>query len=261
MEWAELAKIYVEIGILGLCGILTVMIAYLGFKRSKEDNKNKDKRLENNQDKLDDRFDAMLKMIQEQNHAFQEQQLKNNEMLINNIVQGVTNHVPSSEENTKLTRITEEIDKTLQQMLIYTNADRVDLVQYHNGGKGVNKQSFLKMSMTNEQVKVGVKPFMSEFKDQFRSVISYITKMLNEKGYCYIENAEQVKEVDPGTYEFLVNRGIESKFCMAIHDTQEENSVIAFVCVEYIKKENARPDLVDKVFKEKQKVLETLLNL
>ena len=260
MEWAELAKIYVEIGILGLCGILTVMIAYLGFKRSKEDNKNKDKRLENNQDKLDDRFDAMLKMIQEQNHAFQEQQLKNNEILINNIVQGVTNHVPSSEENTKLTRITEEIDKTLQQMLIYTNADRVDLVQYHNGGKGVNKQSFLKMSMTNEQVKVGVKPFMSEFKDQFRSVISYITKMLNEKGYCYIENAEQVKEVDPGTYEFLVNRGIESKFCMAIHDAQE-NSVIAFVCVEYIKKENARPDLVDKVFKEKQKVLETLLNL
>ena len=260
MEWAELAKVYVEIGILGLCGILTVMIAYLGFKRSKEDNKNKDKRLENNQDKLDDRFDTMLKMIQEQNQAFQEQQLKNNEMLINNIVQGVTNHVPSSEENTKLTRITEEIDKTLQQMLIYTNADRVDLVQYHNGGKGVNKQSFLKMSMTNEQVKVGVKPFMSEFKDQFRSVISYITKTLNEKGFCYIDNAEQVKEADPGTYEFLINRGIESKYCMAIHDAQE-NSVIAFVCIEYIKKENARPDLVDKALKEKQKVLETLLNL
>ena len=260
MEWAELAKIYVEIGILGLCGILTVMIAYLGFKRSKEDNKNKDKRLEDNQDKLDNRFDTMLKMIQEQNQAFQEQQLKNNEMLINNIVQGVTNHVPSSEENTKLTRITEEIDKTLQQMLIYTNADRVDLVQYHNGGKGVNKQSFLKMSMTNEQVKVGVKPFMSEFKDQFRSVISYITKTLNEKGFCYIDNAEQVKEADPGTYEFLINRGIESKYCMAIHDAQE-NSVIAFVCIEYIKKENARPDLVDKALKEKQKVLETLLNL
>ena len=260
MSWAELVKVYVEIGILGLCGVLTVLIAYLGFKRSKEDNKSKDKRLSKNQDKLDDRFDTMLKMIQEQNRAFQEQQLKNNEMLINNIVQGVTNHVPSSEENTKLTRITEEIDKTLQQILIYTDADRVDLVQYHNGGKGVNKQSFLKMSMTNEQVKVGVKPFMSEFKDQFRSVISYITKTLNEKGFCYINDAEEVKEKDPGTYEFLINRGIQSKYCMAVHDTQE-NSVIGFVCVEYIKKENARPDLVDKVFKEKQNVLETLLNL
>ena len=260
MDWAELVKVYVEIGILGLCGVLTVMIAYLGFKRAKDDNKNKDKRLEKSQDKLDDRFDAMLKIIQEQNHAFQEQQLKNNEMLINNIVQGVTNHVPSSEENMKLTRITEEIDKTLQQMLVYTNADRVDLIQYHNGGKGVNKQSFLKMSMTNEQVKVGVKPFMPEFKDQFRSVISYVTKTLNDEGYCYIDNAEDVKEIDPGTYEFLVNRGIESKYCMAIHDTKE-NYVIGFVCIEYIEKENARPDLVDRVFKEKQKVLETLLNL
>ena len=259
MEWAELAKIYVEIGILGLCGVLTVLIAYLGFKRSREDNKSKDKRLAENQGKLDDRFDNMLKMIQEQNKAFQEQQLKNNELLINNIVQGVTSHVPSSEENVKLTRITEEIDKTLQQILIFTNADRVDLVQYHNGGKGVNRQSFLKMSMTNEQVKVGVKPFMSEFKDQFRSVIAYIIRTLNETGYCYINDAEEMKTVDAGTYEFLLNRGIESKYCMAIRSN--DGTVIGFVCIEYIEKENARPDLVDKVFKEKQKVLETLLNL
>ena len=46
MDWAELVKFYVEIGILGLCGVLTVMIAYLGFKRSQDDNKKKDKRLE-----------------------------------------------------------------------------------------------------------------------------------------------------------------------------------------------------------------------
>lgn len=259
MDWAELVKFYVEIGILGLCGVLTVMIAYLGFKRSREDNKDKDKRLEKNQDKSDDRFDTMLKLIQEQNKVFQEQQLKNNELLINNIVQGVTSHVPSSEENVKLTRITEEIDKTLQQILIFTNADRVDLVQYHNGGKGVNRQSFLKMSMTNEQVKVGVKPFMSEFKDQFRSVIAYIIRTLNETGYCYINDAEEMKTVDAGTYEFLLNRGVESKYCMAIRSN--DGTVIGFVCVEYIEKENARPDLVDKVFKEKQKVLETLLNL
>ena len=44
MDWAELVKFYVEIGILGLCGVLTVMIAYLGFKRSREDNKDKDKK-------------------------------------------------------------------------------------------------------------------------------------------------------------------------------------------------------------------------
>ena len=51
MDWAELVKVYVEIGMLGICGILTVMIAYLGFKRSHEDDKKKDKRLEKIQDK------------------------------------------------------------------------------------------------------------------------------------------------------------------------------------------------------------------
>ena len=260
MSWAELIKFYVEIGILGLCGVLTVAIAYLGFKRSQESNQNKSKKLKENQDKLDDRFDAMLKIIQEQNKAFQEQQLKNNEILINSIVQGVTNHVPSSEENTKLTRIIEEIDKTLQQILIFTNADRVNLVQYHNGGKGINKQSFLRMSMTNEQVKVGVKPFMSEFKDQFRSVIAYVIKKLNDNGFCYIDDANTIRDVDPGTYEFLLNRGIESKYCMAIHNTQDD-SVIGFIGIEYIKKENAKPKLVDQVLREKQKILETLLNL
>ena len=73
------------------------MIAYLGFKRSHEDNKDKDKRLDRDKEKLDNRFDDMLKLIQQQNQTFQEQQLKNNEMLINSIIQGVTNHVPSDE--------------------------------------------------------------------------------------------------------------------------------------------------------------------
>ena len=56
--------------------------------------------------------------------------------------------------------------------------------------------------------------------------------------------SEQIKSIDPGTYEFLLNRGIESKYCMAIHNTQD-GSVIGFVCIEYIKKESAKPDLVD----------------
>ena len=105
----------------------------------------------------------------------------------------------------------------------------------------------------------GVKPFMAEFKDQFRSVISYIIKQLNEKGYCYIEDRENIKGIDAGTYEFLLNRGIESKYCTAIRN--DEGTVIAFVCVEYIKKQDARTDLVDKIFKDKQKIFETLLNL
>ena len=92
-------------------------------------------------------------------------------------------------------------------MLIATGASRASLVQYHNGGKGVNRQSFLKMSMTNEQVQLGVKPIISTFKDQFRSVLAYFVKEINEKGYCYIDDFEDLQSIDAGTYEFLRDRG------------------------------------------------------
>ncbi len=45
---------------------------------------------------------------------------------------GVTNHVPSQEENTKLTNVSTQINNHLQQILINTNASRANLVQYHN---------------------------------------------------------------------------------------------------------------------------------
>ena len=68
-------------------------------------------------------------------------------------------------------QISQEIDKHLQAIITETNASRAALIQYHNGGRGINKQSFLKMSMTNEQIQLGVKPFINGFKDQFRSIL------------------------------------------------------------------------------------------
>lgn len=48
------------------------------------------------------------------------------------LFRGVTNHVPSQEENTKLTNVSTQINNHLQQILINTNASRANLVQYHN---------------------------------------------------------------------------------------------------------------------------------
>ena len=185
--------------------------------------------------------------------------MDNNKLLLNAIISGVTNHVPSQEENTKLTNVSTEINNHLQQILLTTNASRANLVQYHNGGRGVNKQSFLKMSITNEQVQLGVKPFISEFKDQFRNLLAYFVQQLDEKGYCYIEDRELLKDKDISTYEFLKDRGIQAKYGMAISDNN--GMVIGFVSVEYLDKSNADAHIIDKVFKEQQKVFETLLNL
>ena len=157
-----------------------------------------------------------------------------------------------------MTIVNQDIDIILQDILIETNASRVDLVQYHNGGKGINKQAFLKMSMTNEKIQLGVKPFIQDFKDQFRSVLGYFVNEINDKGYCDITDVDTVAEKDVGMYEFMKNRGIEAKFGYGIKNS--EGTTIAFICVEYIDKTTVNIDKIHSSLKEHFREVERLLN-
>ena len=74
------------------------------------------------------------------------------------------------------------------------------------------------MSMTNEQVQLGVKPVIQDFKDQFRSVLAYFTKELSNNGKCYIKDLEELQNIDPNMYEFLKDRGLQAKFGLAIYN-------------------------------------------
>ena len=204
---------------------------------------------------MEKRFDEMLELIKKQNEDYQKQQTE----MITKIINGVTTHVPSADDNSRLTKVTEEIDLVLNQLLKETGADRVNLVQYHNGGHGINKQAFLKMSMTNEQVKFGVKTFMQESKDQFRSILSFFVKELNDNNECYISDLEDLKNIDNSMYDYMKGKGIESKFGIALRD--HEGTVIAFVSVEFINKQLVDLTKVDKALKNSQKIFETLLSL
>lgn len=259
MEFAQALQAYMEVGFLGICGVLVVVMFYLFVKRSHQKEDEQDNKHTQKDNLIQNNFSTLTKFIQEQFKMLIDQQTENNKLLMSAIVKGVTNHVPSRDENDKLTNVNTEINNHLQQILLSTNASRANLVQYHNGGRGINKQSFLKMSITNEQVQLGVKPFISEFKDQFRNLLAYFVQQLDEKGYCYIQDSEMLKDKDISTYEFLKDRGIQAKYGMAIRDNN--GMVIGFVSVEYLDKGNADTQVIDKVFKEQQKVFETLLNL
>lgn len=260
LDVTTVLKAYLEVGILGLCAVFVICISFLLVKKLLTKNDEKDTRIDNKDNALESKFNTMIELLQKQNQEYQEQQSKNTDMLIQSIVQGVVTHVPSADENNKLIKVAEEIDNNLQQILITTNASRVSLVQYHNGGKGINKQSFLKMSMTNEQVQLGVKPQMSEFKDQFRTVLAYYTRELENCGFCYIQDVEDLKTLDVSMYEFMKDRNIQSKFGIAIHN--KENITIGFICAEFtVDNSKANVDTIDAILKSKQKVMETLLNL
>ena len=259
MTFPEVFKAFLEIGILGLCAVMMIIIFYENHKRSHQTDDEKNKLLTDNFKGLNDKMDNMVNNITAQNNRFIEFQEKQSDKLINAVIHGVVNHVPSSEESTKLTNISNTIDKILQEILLETGASRASLVQYHNGGKGINQQAFLKMSMTNEKTQLGVKSIMSECKDQFRSALGYFINKINDEGHCCIFNVDEIKDVDIGMYELMLTRGIEAKCGFGIHN--EDKMIIAYICVEFEDKTKAKQEVIRKSFMDHYREVERLLNL
>lgn len=237
MEWIEVAKTIAELGIMIVCSALVVTIFWLNYKRGN----NKD-------DKKDDKIDDIMNKIQEQN-----------DMLVNQIIKGVTGHTLSSEENTVLTQVELQINDCLKRVQQKTNASRVSLVRYHNGNKGMDGLSFLKMSMTNECVKIGIQPIMQEFQNYFRSFLPYWIHQLDKTGKCYIDDIEDIKDIDTNSYEYLKTRGVQAKYGIAVKNT--EGYPIGFICIEYLDKKDVDKEQVEKCLVDKQIKISTLLDL
>lgn len=259
MTFSEILKSFLEVGILGLCAIMMIIIFYENHKRSHIVDDEKNKLFRDNFTSLNNKIDNMVNNITTQNNRFIDFQEKQSDKLINAIIHGVINHVPSTEESVKLANISNAIDKILQEILLETGASRASLVQYHNGGKGINQQAFLKMSMTNEKTQLGVKSIMSECKDQFRSVLGYFVNEIGDLSHCYIFDINEIKDIDIGMYELMITRGIEVKCGYGIYN--EEKMVIAYICVEYENKDKALKDVIETSFKEHYREIERLLNL
>ena len=202
----------------------------------------------NKEDKKDDKMDDIVNRIQEQN-----------DLLVNEIVKGVVGHTLSNEENIMLTQVESQINDCLKRVQQSTNASRVSLVRYHNGNKGMDGLSFLKMSMTNECVKIGIQPIMQESQNYFRSFLPYWTHQLDKEGKCYIDDVENIKDIDANLYEYLKSRGVQSKYGIAIKNS--EGYPIGFICIEYLDKNDVNKPQVEKCLTDKQIKIETLLNL
>lgn len=259
LEFAEVLKAFIEVGLLGLCAVMMIVIFYENHKRSHKTDDDKNKLITDQFASMNSKLDGMVNVITTQNTKFMEFQEQQSNKLIDTIIHGVINHVPTKEENNKLTTINNAVDNILQDILLETGASRACLVQYHNGGKGVNQQAFLKMSMTNEKTQLGVKSIMSECKDQFRSALGYFVNDISKTGHCCIFNIDDIKETDVGMYELMLTRGIQAKCGYGIHNS--DKMVIAYISVEFEDKSKAKQDTIRKSFMEHYREVERLLNL
>ncbi len=258
MEFVDLIKSYIEIGMLGLSAILVISMLWFYFKKGLEKSDEKDKRIDKKDDKQDERFSDLLNVLIEQNKQNQELIQKQLSDLSTTVINGVTKHTIGDDENNSLSKIEADINDCLKKTLIKTNSARVCLIRFHNGGRDMNGLSFLKMSMTNETVKLGLSSLIPEFQNLFRSFFSYLCDRLIKEGHCYIDDINMLKDVDTTMYEFLFSRDVQSTYSIPIEN--KNGTVIGFIYIEFTNKMNVNKEQVEHCLHDKKIKIETLLS-
>lgn len=225
MEWLELSKAIAELGILVIIAAIFLVITLKTNKDANERN--------------------------EQLFNFAMGQLKDQ----------LNPHILTEEEDSLANKIDKSINSYLQSIVQELGPNRAVVARYHNGGRDMSGISFLKLSITNEQVSPDTIPIIGDFQAQFRSVASYICDKLEEDGYCYVEDLEEIKDKDAGTYELLKLRDGQSCYAKALKS--RSGYVIGAIMITYTSKnKNVRPSLntIDNVLTKKANEISTLLN-
>lgn len=255
----DLIKPYLEVGVLGLAAIFLVFFAILALKRFIDREKELIDTTNNHSNKSDARCDEMFKTVIEQNQKNQELLQQQLQELTKHIINGVTTHTISAEENTALSEKESKINACLKKTQQKTNASRVALVRFHNGGRDMNGLSFLKMSMTNECPGPGFTGIMPDFQNLFRSFFSYWCECLIKEGKCYINDIEELKDKDTTMYEYFLSRNVQAIYGIAIKNN--ENSIIGYIVIEFIDKNKVDLEQVEHCLHDKKIKIETILTL
>ena len=208
-----------------------------------------------NNKKRQEEYDQERKEYQDMNKEIHD----NYTAMIQDIVQGVTKKHLTFEESKGLIQIDKQINDTINVILKETNASRVCIVKYHNGNKDMTGKSFLKMSMTNEVVNIGIAPMMQDFKDIFRSLLSYWCHELEEKEVCIIEDPEKVKNKDITMYQYLITRNIASKYGTVLKNN--DGNIIGFICIEYLDGNDFSLEKINKTMEKNLPKIQTLVSI
>ena len=184
---------------------------------------------------------------------------KNYETVIKEIISEITHKHLTPDESKNIEQIECRINNLINIVLKESNASRVFVVRYHNGNKDMLGKSFLKMSMTNEVVNLGVSPMMPDFRDIFRSLLTYWCSTIESKNKYLIQNIEELKEKDMTLYQYLKVRNIEGMCGLAIRDAN--SNVIGFLGLEYLSKTDMNEKQINKVLNKYFAKIETLVSI
>lgn len=268
MDWFEIVKTGADIGFIILCAGFVLWELHDMYVNKKHKDASVSKRVIEMENKRQARYDEMLDNLEKKTDDLYNllvEKEKRADEKYDNLLHDFLNemrkpHILTEEENDRMTKIDEDIDVLLEKALNANNASRVHLVKYHNGGNDMLGNSILKMSMSNEKCAAGVAHIMNSFQNQLRSAFTYWIKELNEKGYCYIEDAESMDGVDNSIYQYMKQTGVKAKYGIAIKN-DKTGAVIGYLCIDFSSKDNVNIDQIESCLRDKKNKIETLLTI
>ena len=145
----------------------------------------------------------------------------------------------SKEEEEDNRQVDEFVNAQLQKLVDENSANRACCFLYHNGGRSVVGRSFQKMSITHEKVDLNTVPTMSSLQQVPRMMFPILNQQIAEQGYYYIEDINDIKELDAVTYQAYYARGVKAVFIQGIKATN--GSILGFISAEYIS--NSVPEM------------------
>lgn len=122
----------------------------------------------------------------------------------------------------------EKLHLKAEQLLYRINADRVMILELHNGLENAAGLPFSKCSATYEALNMGVKPIADQYQSVNLSLMPFAT-FLFEKGY-YCGNVEDLAQIDRGLYyKMMANETTHFAACVV----EGVDNALAFIFVSF----------------------------
>lgn len=141
--------------------------------------------------------------------------------------------------------VTPQIRKELKHLAEETHADRTLLFEFSNGSSNLVGLPFLYLTATCEILTPTTESVSQKYQKLNTTLFATFLEKLEDKGYYYCHDIEDIKEVEPMLYFFMKPNKVKSMLFYSLYGVEETIGFIVITSTDT--KEFTREDTLSKV--------------
>ena len=247
MSIESLLKLFEQYGWPGVMAIICILVVY--YMISKKEKKNNDI--------INKNFNNLTETISKQNETLIDAITDSNDKIQNRmfdlICKTLDNRDKQKNDTHKLSlakrqEVSKQINDILFDILLWSNAQRVSIVEFHNSKENLDGLSFLWYDMQYEKTERGVKSLSSKIKDSQATIIYPFVRRVNESESNIVnitpDDIENIYNESTILYEHLKKVNVSNMVCCGIYNN-DNNDLIGMMIIEYHNGHIYNDELID----------------